>query len=361
MRRTRHLALVEPGDGASPTVPVRSLLTNRVHNLTLAKLGELLAFSARDWTWQVDRSATSLAERGLLVSDEPGDPFEPLRRRDAELSELGWHPAAAAFHLATLWDRPKLRIARRNQPRSPVRQPPATAPPTPFYTRGGDRLELPAASREGELRRLLDARRTVRSFDTEQPVTASELATLLDAVWGAHARTPLAFGDTALRKTSPSGGGLHPVEVYPVVCRVGGVPPGVYHYLAGERTLERLSSRDEEACAGLLERSTAGQWYLADADVGFVMTARFARSFWKYRHHEKAFRTILLDAGHLSQTFYLACVELGLGAYVTAALDDGELSRALNLDPLFEAPVALCGCGRPAQRPGPLEPQFHRL
>ena len=88
---------------------------------------------------------------------------------------------------------------------------------------------------------------------------------------------------------------------------------------------------------------------------------RFARSFWKYRRHAKILRAILLEAGHLSQTFYLLCTQLGLGPYITAAIDDAELERALELDPLFEAPLAVCGCGRaPAQR-SPLDPEFRDL
>ena len=113
--------------------------------------------------------------------------------------------------------------------------------------------------------------------------------------------------------------------------------------------------------AALVEEATAGQWYFADADVVFVMTARFGRSFWKYRRHAKAFRTLLLDAGHLSQTFYLVCTELGLGPFVTAALDDDALERVLGLDPLREGVLALCGCGRPPAQRGPLEASFTPL
>jgi hypothetical protein len=59
--------------------------------------------------------------------------------------------------------------------------------------------------------------------------------------------------------------------------------------------------------------------------------------------------------------FYLLCTQLGLGPYITAAIDDAELERALDLDPLFEAPLAVCGCGRaPAQR-SPLDPEFRSL
>ena len=33
------------------------------------------------------------------------------------------------------------------------------------------------------------------------------------------------------------------------------------------------------------------------------MAPRWRRNFWKYRNHAKAYRALLLDAGHLSQSF----------------------------------------------------------
>jgi putative peptide maturation dehydrogenase len=306
--------------------------------------------------WRVDDAVASLAERGFVVSDEPAEPFAELRRRDAELSALGWHPAAAAFHLATFWDGYRVSVRGRDGS-PPARRPRVGPPPPPFHDRGGERVRLAPIERDDELHRVLHARRTARSFAATSPVTADELATLLRSVWGVYATAPLALGDVALHKTSPSGGGLHPVEVYPLVRRVDGVEPGLYHYRTGDHELERLGPLGD----GLLERATAGQWYFADADVAFAMTARFVRSFWKYRRHAKAFRALFLDAGHLSQTFYLVCTQLGLGPFVTAAIDDGELARVLDLDPLVEAPLAVCGCGRaPAQR-SPLDADFRLL
>jgi SagB-type dehydrogenase family enzyme len=142
------------------------------------------------------------------------------------------------------------------------------------------------------------------------------------------------------------------------VRNVEGIPSGVYHYRVADHHLERITALDQDASAELLERMVAGQWFFADADVAFVMTARFARSFWKYRRHPKAFRALLLDAGHLSQTFYLLCTKLGLGPFVTAALNDGDIGRALDLDLLFEAPLALCGCGRAPRERSRLDPLF---
>ena len=62
--------------------------------------------------------------------------------------------------------------------------------------------------------------------------------------------------------------------------------------------------------------------YFAESQALFVMTARFARSYWKYQRHAKAYAVVLMDAAHLSQTFYLLCADLGLGAFVTAAINN---------------------------------------
>jgi putative peptide maturation dehydrogenase len=359
MRRTRHLALTEPAGEPTGVVGIRSFLTGGLEELSLAELALLLGVSCRRWSWRVDAVARSLAKRGLLVSDEPCEPFTSLRDRDVELTALGWHPAAAAYQVATWWDGHRASGPGRDGS-PPARGRRIGPPPPPFHDRGGERLPLERVERSDELHRLLRARRTARSFALPA-VTSRELATLLHSVWGAHGTAPLALGDTAVRKTSPSGGALHPVEVYSIVHRVEGVAPGVYHYRVADHQLERLASLDGEQAAAMLERLTAGQWWFASADVAFVMTARFARSFWKYRLHAKALKVLYMDAGHLSQTFYLVCTLLGLGPFVTAAIDDGEIARTLDLDPLFEAPLALCGCGRAEEGRSRLDAKFRPL
>src|SRR6266571_3970298 len=114
VRRTRHLAIGVVGDGGAPRLSVRSLLTGTATELSAARLEELLAVPAREWTWRTDAGAELLARNGLLVSDEPGRPFEALRRRDTELTALGWRPEAAAFHLATRWSARQARVPGRD-------------------------------------------------------------------------------------------------------------------------------------------------------------------------------------------------------------------------------------------------------
>ena len=63
---------------------------------------------------------------------------------------------------------------------------------------------------------------------------------------------------------------------------------------------------------------------------------------------------IHVDAGHLSQTLYLLCTELGLGAFYTGAINDINIEQALGLDPLQEGVIGIAGCGRTLPGTAPL-------
>jgi SagB-type dehydrogenase family enzyme len=111
----------------------------------------------------------------------------------------------------------------------------------------------------------------------------------------------------------------------------------------------RALSLDE--AKALASRFVAGQAYFADVPVLVIQASRFGRNFWKYRNHAKAYRALILDIGHLSQTLYLAATELGLAAFITAAINEVDIEQAFGLDPLEEGPLAVCGFGyRGAER-----------
>src|SRR5207248_3337986 len=100
-------------------------------------------------------------------------------------------------------------------------------------------------------------------------------------------------------KTSPSGGARHPIEAYVLALRVKGVSRGLYHYDAGRHRLERLASG---ATARQAVRYCAGQSWYGPAAAIVIMTAVFAREQWRY-DGPRAYRAVLIDAGHLCQTF----------------------------------------------------------
>jgi putative peptide maturation dehydrogenase len=298
-----------------------------------------------------------LAEYGLLVTDGPDGQLAELRSRDERLMSPPWNRYAALFHSLTRWRDVKVALAEPPSPSSPPRRV-RWRPPHHFHAapKALAVRELPLAERTGPLYDLLAARKTSRGFVEDSSLTLDELSIVLKTVWGCRGLLWLGPDLTILKKTSPSGGSQHPIEVYPLVRAVDGLDPGLYHYGVERHELELVERLAGDEAAELITEVTAGQPHFARAQAVFLMAARFGRNHWKYAAHAKAFRVMLMDAAHLSQTLYLVCTELGLGAFVTAAINEENIDRRLGLDAFGEGAVLVCGCGRPA--PSEREPAF---
>jgi len=79
--------------------------------------------------------------------------------------------------------------------------------------------------------------------------------------------------------------------------------------------------------------------------VLFAMTTVLARVTWRYRF-SRAYRVILLEAGHFCQTFCLVATWLGLAPFCTAAFDDEKIEDDLGLN-ADEAVLYAGGVGIP--------------
>jgi putative peptide maturation dehydrogenase len=309
-----------------------------------------------------------LAEKGLVLSTADEPHLAALRRKDEQIATNQWNIYAALFHSLTTWRDVDLRgqfsdplelILQADDAVEAFVERYGAAPPH-FHRVGGEdgSVELPLSTSDDAVRSALRRRKTTRSFDRDAAITAEELGTLLYEVFGAHGLLEIGKHVTALKKTSPSGGSLHPIEAYVLVRNVDGLEPGLYHYRTEDHALEPLESLTSEAAEQLAADFTCGQTYFAAAGVLIVLAARFNRSFWKYRKHLRAYGVLLLDAGHLSQTLYLVAGQLGLGAFVTAAINGANIEERLGFTPFEEGALAVCGCGRPASEPSPLDPDF---
>jgi SagB-type dehydrogenase family enzyme len=135
------------------------------------------------------------------------------------------------------------------------------------------------------------------------------------------------------------------VEVYPLILRVEGVAPGVYHYNMGDHALERIRGHGLEEAQELAVELGGGQEHLRSAHVIFIMTARFFRNFWKYQRTSKSYGVVLMDVAHLSQTLYLIATDLNLGVVMSAAINAPLIDEVLGVDGYEEGALALCGCG----------------
>ena len=209
------------------------------------------------------------------------------------------------------------------------RQPPRTK----TYP-AASRVSLPDPSgwQALSLEQAVESRRSVRDY-TGEPLTLDDLSRLLHA----------AQGSTEPRRSlraAPSAGALYPIELYPLVRDVAGLDPGLYHYAVQEHALEQVQAGDLH---GAVMQAGLGQSVLGQAAVCFVLSAIFQRTRFKYR--ERAYRYVLLEAGHVGQNLCLAATGLGLGACTVGAFDDDDLNELLGLDGQEEAALYIIAVG----------------
>jgi len=194
---------------------------------------------------------------------------------------------------------------------------------------------------------VLQNRMTSRFFDREKSLTLDEVSCLLYATFGQiHGSwkefESLGLQTLALRKSSPSAGGLHATEAYIVASNIEGLPRGIYHYRSHQHVLSLISSDWNPAQLGSL---LAGQAFAEDLPLGVFMTSRFEKLWEKYRH-SRNYRLALLDVGHLSQTFHLCATAMGLESWLTGIFLDTDINRLLKIDNTSEQMLFFVGAGR---------------
>lgn len=153
---------------------------------------------------------------------------------------------------------------------------------------------------------VIEARRSVRWFDTQQDVPQQLVKQMLRA---------------AIR--APSAGNRQP-----------------WHFVV----VRRPEVKEELAIAAW------GQSFVAQAPLVIVVCAEPERSASRYGRRGVELYC-LQDTAAATEHILLAATALGLGSCWVGAFDEGEAARALNL-PAGLRPVALIPVGYPAQEAG---------
>mgnify|MGYP003742242033 CR=1 FL=1 len=284
-----------------------------------------------------------LIEQGLLIA-RTGEPAH-YRDADERVRQGHWWALSAIHHRHSRWAEvdgagemiEKQLVTAADLVRA-LGPPPPEAPP-----RQAGAIALPVAA-GGQEDAVLARRVTCRNYDVSRALPLGALAHILHQVLKAQAVVETAPGVRFLKKNVPSGGSLHPIQAYVIVRNVEGMAPGLYHYHAVAHELTRTAQQPTDLAAWTLQLVSGQDWF-ASAHVHIVQVCHFERNFWKYRNHAKAYRAVTLDAGHISQALYTAATGLGLGAFVTAAINEAQLESLLSLDPIENGVLAVCGFG----------------
>jgi len=196
-------------------------------------------------------------------------------------------------------------------------------------------IKLPRPEFRGPpLEVVLTRRRSVRGFAL-QPLELHQLGQLCFAamgVTGSAASIPL--------RTTPSAGGLYPIEVYVVVNRVTGCEVGSYRYLPAAHALEPCAMGEHGPA---LTAAGLGQRCIGDAAVNFVFTAIPDRT--RPRYKDLTERYVNMEAGHAAQNVLLQAVSLGLGAVPIGAFRTSEVNKIVGVDGARENAIYLIPVG----------------
>ena len=293
-----------------------------------------------DYSQSSVRSAlTKLVQHGLLLSKD-----SPELTQDTRIAKewSAWLPEGS-FHFST---KDVAYVDRSNWSFDRLKSVlPKTPQPKIFKAVKGAKKTLPLARScpDSEFIRVLMARKTHRRFSKEK-LPLETVSELLRLVWGVSGYIYTRRFGKLLHKTSPSGGARHPGEVYLMALRVKGLRRGLYHYDAARHRLGVISTNVTRSKAWLY---CARQHFVREAAALFLMTAVFRRTMWKY-HLPRSYRVVLLDAGHLCQTFCLVATWLGLAPFCTAALKDTLIEQDLGIDGIRESVLYVAGVGLPA-------------
>ena len=281
---------------------------------------------------EVKRLLAQLREHAFV--EATGDRSDPVSGRLPSWEV--WGPEATYFHYGTRDGTPRPAtgdvagdlLARSPRPES-VKE---------LNRRGAIRLRPYA--RRGSFVDVLMARRSWQRFGKTR-VTVDEIGTLLGLTWGVQSWLALAPGVQAPLKTSPSGGACHSIEVYVLAHRVAGLKRGIYHYHPDEHVLQPVPTVIGRRPVA---RYLNGQQWADDCSALFFMTSVVRRTQWKYAF-PRAYRVVLLEAGHLCQTFCLVATWMKLAPFCSAALTDSAIERALGIDGVNEVLVYAAGVG----------------
>ncbi len=163
-------------------------------------------------------------------------------------------------------------------------------------------------------------RRTTRQF-SDLPLSLEQIGQLMWAGQGVTAK------DSG-RRSAPSGGRAYPIDLYLVANNVSGIKTGIYQYIPDCHQL--LLHQEGEFRMSMYKAASQQPW-VRSASAIVIFAASPTKAAVKYGK-ETAMKSILLEAGHISQNIYLQATSLGLGVAAIGGFSPEAVERILNLN-----------------------------
>ena len=204
----------------------------------------------------------------------------------------------------------------------------------PLYSNNGIKLdELKKEHFDSSFLETLLKRKTSREFE-KFLFPFGEFSSLLKLVYGNLHGEDLELSENNLhqysyRKTSPSGGNIHPEEALLYIFDVEGIEEGLYYYNPDAHTLHLINSskKNYNEISELLN----GQFFANNCSFLVFHVCRLEKIAWKY-DTSKSYKISYIETGAFIQTLQLAVTSLGKKFWQTGMFKDMQLDKFLGLD-----------------------------
>ncbi len=118
--------------------------------------------------------------------------------------------------------------------------------------------------------------------------------------------------------------------------------------------MEISSDMADRVTAACLSQSIA-----LECAVAFIWSCVIYRMAWRYS--ERAYRLVLLDAGHVCQNLYLAAEQINCGVCAIGAFDDELMAGLLGIDGQEEFVIYCATVGKKLYKEGNTTLLMHAL
>ncbi len=184
---------------------------------------------------------------------------------------------------------------------------------------------------------IIQTRHSIRTFD-KRPISLDDVSKLLYYANGVTGKNTDDDNILHYFRTSPSAGGLHPIEIYLIAINVDGLTPGIYHYSPMENVLETVSDQNPSE---KLNDITFNQ--TSNISAVLVLTGIPGKSRFKYG--ERGYRFMMLEGGHISQNILLSANSLDLASYPIGGFVDDDLDELIGINGVDEVSLYMLMIG----------------